>query len=643
MTGLQFRVFIFVLMLFSGVATAQTPDRFAVMQMQLEALGETTAPNLNETVRTSVSGAPIQEFVRAMAISNSLNINVDPNLNITVVNNFAGESVKNILLFLCKQYDLDLKFIGSIISISKYEAPKPEPKAYVPKVITVSYDSAGDALTVDLKNDTLELVAREITKRSGKNVIIQKEVSRQIISGFLQNVPFESALDKIAYANGLVLNKTDDGFFVIGKESAGNDAGSNNGGRNNKKGDRSGGNRSANAGLKVEVIAGTDPVLMNVDATAVPIADVVAEASQQLGVNFNLLSEPKGDANMSLTRVTYDQLLTFLFNGTDHGFTKEGQVYQIGERKTESIRLAIVHPLQYRRAETIEKVIPKDLRAGVEIVVEKEQNSLVMSGSERAIREIQEFLKGVDKVVPLVLIEIIIVDVNSNTTVSTGIKAGLSDDPPNNRELLPGVKYTMNAERINELLSLMGTSGLINLGSVSPNFYIDIEAMEQQGFIKKRSTPKLATINGNEANMSIGATAFYPEVTNSVVGTQTPQNITQTVWKSLEASLKIKITPVVSGDDHVTLDITVEQSDFTARVSDTAPPGKVTRSFQSLVRVKNGDMVVLGGLEEKANNDTGTGTPFLSRVPVLKWFFSSRTKQDSKSKLSLFIKPTVIY
>jgi type II secretory pathway component GspD/PulD (secretin) len=54
-------------------------------------------------------------------------------------------------------------------------------------------------------------------------------------------------------------------------------------------------------------------------------------------------------------------------------------------------------------------------------------------------------------------------------------------------------------------------------------------------------------------------------------------------------------------------------------------------------------MIMLGGLEENQTNNSGSGLPFLSRIPILRWFFGSRTKTKSKSKLTIFIKPTVIY
>ena len=54
-------------------------------------------------------------------------------------------------------------------------------------------------------------------------------------------------------------------------------------------------------------------------------------------------------------------------------------------------------------------------------------------------------------------------------------------------------------------------------------------------------------------------------------------------------------------------------------------------------------MILLGGLEELKKEDSGTGVPLLSRIPLIKWFFSSRKKGKNTSKLHIFIKPTVVY
>jgi len=101
--------------------------------------------------------------------------------------------------------------------------------------------------------------------------------------------------------------------------------------------------------------------------------------------------------------------------------------------------------------------------------------------------------------------------------------------------------------------------------------------------------------------------------------------------------------PLVSGDGQITLDINVIQSSFNGnQVADDAPPGVNSREFNSIIRVKDKDMVILGGLEEKIKNDSGTGVPFLARIPIIKWFFSKKKREDTKKKLTVLIKPTII-
>lgn len=111
----------------------------------------------------------------------------------------------------------------------------------------------------------------------------------------------------------------------------------------------------------------------------------------------------------------------------------------------------------------------------------------------------------------------------------------------------------------------------------------------------------------------------------------------------MDAEFALNIRPLVSGDGQITLDINVIQSTFNGiKVADEAPPGMNSREFNSIIRVKDQDLVILGGLEKQVKNDTGTGVPLLSRIPVIKWFFSSREREDSKNKLTILIKPTVI-
>jgi type IV pilus assembly protein PilQ len=346
---------------------------------------------------------------------------------------------------------------------------------------------------------------------------------------------------------------------------------------------------------------------------------------------------------VSLRDASYEQFLSNVLNATEYTYRKKDGVYFIGDRSIEGLRVTKLVQMKYRTVDKVPDYIPAELKKGVDVKAFPDLNGIILSGSEPHIQEIEMFLREIDRVVPMVLVEVVILDVSNTNAVATGIETGVGRAPANNGQITPGVDITLNSSAINALISGLNGFGFLNLGFVAPNFYARLTALETQGMLKIRSTPKLATLNGSEAKMSIGRTEYYLEQTNNLVTGQTPQFITTNVFKPVQASFSLSITPMVSGDEQVTLNISVKQSSFTQRVSETGPPGTTERSFESMIRVKNEEMVLLGGLEESNVNEAGSGTPFLSRIPGLKWLFGKRSRSKSRTKLSILIRPTVIH
>ncbi len=192
-------------------------DRFDTIKTQLTEIANEN-PGLNQRVELNVADISMAEFLNALAISNKLNISVDETLNFTITNNFSNVSVIDVLIFLARKYDLDVKLIGTIISVSKQKAPQviaPLPKA---KTFDVDYNKLTDQLSVDLKKDTLYAVAKQISRLSGKNLIIPQDLENVLVSGFVQNQSLSSALEMIAYANGLKVSSTQEGVFLFEKK-----------------------------------------------------------------------------------------------------------------------------------------------------------------------------------------------------------------------------------------------------------------------------------------------------------------------------------------------------------------------------------------------------------------------------------------
>jgi type IV pilus assembly protein PilQ len=358
-----------------------------------------------------------------------------------------------------------------------------------------------------------------------------------------------------------------------------------------------------------------------------------------------LYSTLEGKATLELKDVTFDDLIGRLFNGSKYSFTKEPDLYIMGEIKQEGIRKTDLIKIENRTIESVKAAIPKELTAELEVIEFVELNGLIVTGGERKIEELRRFISQIDQVVPMVQIDVMLLFTKSGNSNKTGIKAGIKDQPTvTGGDIFPGLDVEMGSQTINNILNAISGFGIVNLGQVTENFYISLQALETNNVIDIESTPKVSTLNGHEASISIGETTYYQETQVNVQTSVTQSGVVQSkIWKSIDANLSVKIKPFVSADEHVTLTISVKQDDFSGKVDPSSPPNITTQTFESLVRVKNGEVILLGGLEKKKKNDAGSGVPFLSRIPVLKWFFSSRLKEREKSKLHILIRPTVTY
>jgi type IV pilus assembly protein PilQ len=297
------------------------------------------------------------------------------------------------------------------------------------------------------------------------------------------------------------------------------------------------------------------------------------------------------------------------------------------------------------KADALLDLIPKNVTEGLEISIDVEQNAFLVNGNAQKIAAFKKFLKTIDKPVPVILIEVMIIEVSNSNSVSIGLDLGLGDAPTTDSgTIFPGADVTLGATSINKIIGGFNGFGSLNVGKVVPNFFARIQALENNGDLKIRSTPKLSTLNGHQATLSRGERSYYAVTRRDVIGSQNPQTTEIKNYFPIDADLSIGIRPIVSGDGNITLTINVLQSDFNGEgIDPEAPPGINSREFTSTIRVKDKDVIILGGIEETSRNNAGSGVPFLARIPIIKWFFSKRTRAASKSKLSVLIKPTIIY
>ena len=332
----------------------------------------------------------------------------------------------------------------------------------------------------------------------------------------------------------------------------------------------------------------------------------------------------------------------YLFEGK----TKDRTLSFFSDDEEDGSQCVRIVPMQFRTVDNLLEVIPEKLRQGLEIKLFPDLNSLIISGSSKGVGNLEGYLAQIDKSVPLISIDVIIVDATDRKSRSTGVKFGKGREPSGASygQLSPGVDVSLGASQINSLIDAFNGIGLFNLGKVGDNFFAELQLLEEDGDITLHSTPRLSTLNGHKATLSSGEVKYYKESQVNIIGTQNPMQSESYMWKNVEASFTLELLPYVSADSTITIHVTLNQDEFTERDNGdlSAPPGRTKRGFNSIVKVHDGEMILLGGIERNLLDEGSSGVPFIAKIPVLKYLFGNVTKTRENRKLSVFIRPIVI-
>lgn len=607
-------------------SVAADPDsaRLAVIDRKLEVLVGRDS-TFARTVDVTAGKLPLAELLRNIARASGVNLSVRSVEGIPVSCNFTRARVDDLVRFLCREYRLDVATTGNIVSVFPAAAvPRPQPDP------DIFYNAADTTLFYDLRGERLIDVAKKVGMLSNRNIIVPGPLYEYEVSGYVRAMPFDGALQTLASVNGLVAEKDASDVWTVFREPSAQSPGEPSAPAYTRR------RQFPQNELQVDSLGRITAHIVRGN-----VQDIILDLCEQLGLNYYFKSPVSLSTGIWVDHTDFETLLAVMLKGSPYSYYCERGIWVFGAAQGDGLASASIVPLAFRAVAKVEEVVPAALKQGVEIKTFPDLNSLVLSGDRRDVARVETFVRSVDKPVPLITMEIIIADVQRSNIREIGLGGGVGKSPAQTAGALgPGFDMTYSAGAVNNLLQRI--QGTVNLGRVSPNFYLSLQALEENGTVRLQSTPKLSTLNGHEATLTSGETQYYKEVQNNYYGTQNPISSESYQWKSVDANLSVKVTPYVSTDRQITLEIEFEQTEFTGRESENAPPATATRSFRSIVKVQNEEMVLLGGLDRNSMEKSSRGIPFLARVPVIKWFFGKEKRNKIERTLNVFIKPTVI-
>jgi len=413
----------------------------------------------------------------------------------------------------------------------------------------------------------------------------------------------------------------------------------------------------------------------------IPVRSVLQLLADFTGLNLVTSDTVTGQITLRLQNVPWDQALDIILKARGLAKRQNGNVIMIAPTEEIAAReklelesqkqiedLAPLHTeyvqINYAKAEDIQGLLKSKgnelLTPGRgNVTVDPRTNTLLVRDTAAKLEDIRRLVQTLDIPVRQVMIESRVVIASDNFSKELGVRLGFnrSNSFNSNETLVAGAQPghingtgaldtgtfmgvgagISEATKENLLVNLpaaAATSGVnLLIGKVgSYLLQLELTAMQREGKGEVISSPRVITSDKHEATIKQGVEIPYQEASSS--------GATSVSFK--EAVLELNVTPNITPDDRVIMDlkVTKDRPDFENLVLGTPPVS--TNSIETSVLVDNGETVVLGGVYERTRTESVEKVPFFGDIPYVGFFFRSKSNLDNNTELLIFITPKIL-
>lgn len=285
------------------------------------------------------------------------------------------------------------------------------------------------------------------------------------------------------------------------------------------------------------------------------------------------------------------------------------------------------------------------------------QNAIVMRATPDELLLAQKLINDLDKARPEVVVDVAVLEVSRNRERNLGIvlpqtfSAALqpsnattttptnNNNNPNGTPTTPTTGTTTGNLSLNDLKNLNATNFAITVSQATANLLLtDSDTRVLQN-------PRVRATDGQKADLKVGSR--IPVATGSFqtgAATAVVSSLVNTQFQYLDVGVEIEITPTIHYDRDVTLKLklVISQTNGSVNLGGINEPIISQRTVDQVIRLREGEANILGGILQQSNSNNLSGTPGLAQIPILKYLFSNTDKVSMNDEIVFMLVPHVV-
>ncbi len=551
----------------------------------------------------------IRDVVRSISIAYGMNIIIDKDVAAKVTIHLTDAPVLDGLRTILSAHGLALQKEGNLYRIAKA----------IDKGTGAIALSRRDTLNIDIDNLDIKDFIRDISSKTGINIIAEKGVEGRI-TGTLRNINVEDGIRALIEANGFITRYRGDILIVSSKDLT-------------PAGRTPGGQRGTQH-LDVRVKEG----LVTIDLNNADLGDALREIAGQSRLNFITFGDVRGEVTAKLDKVPLEKAVSLIVSGTNYAFSIRDSIMLVGDRNSstpsgQALSTSSLIHLKHIKADNFMTLLPRSIPASNVLLV-KEQNAVLVSGTRDLINQVNDFIGQVDIPTPQIMIEAVVVEFTRNNGSDIGIDAGKGVHSDSGQTYIPDLLVSNSGRGLNKQLNQSGIFKFSTIGFLPDDFWIKLHALETEKKAKVMAQPRIATLNGNKASINVGVTSYF----KLAGGTELNPLVR---FQEIKSGIKLDITPWISQGGQVTVEINPDISNSTGSNAEGYPDVS-TRSVNTTIQLNDGETIILGGLIRAEDNKTVNKVPILGDIPLLGRLFRTESIQKTSSELVIYLTPHIL-